>query len=100
MTHTPGPWKQGAGDRANRMLVFSKRSRVASCSSPENARLIAAAPTMLAALSELLATLRKVQKIIISTTLSTTDASRSNQTVQSIRAIIRAAIARAEGRDA
>lgn len=62
-THTPGPWRIGDGESSRVYLVNGPDGAIgevvyADARNPADARLIAAAPDLLAALEECVSTLR------------------------------------------
>lgn len=53
--HTPGPWQQGDGYNAHATTVHIKSTLIAKAETEADARLIAAAPDLLAALARAVA---------------------------------------------
>ena len=96
MAHTPGPWKETKDGRIfsegakewNRTLNAETSAWIAATgANADNARLIAAAPDLLAALQDVLQT----------TYIDADDADLALEALSSIRAICSPAIARAKG---
>lgn len=91
--HTPGPWDCAPGQRVDGFdyfMVYDAHEARVPCTDA-NARLIAAAP-------ELLAALRDAENDLMLVAMGNTELDRLEESALACAARIRAAIAKAEGR--